>query len=301
MQTRFFRLTRLLCHHGIVASVLLIAIAVLPSVAFSEPPTVTQAVGGNGGTPFRFQCPSGEFLIGIRAKAGQWIDRIGGVCAAWDPVRRVTLPPHDMRDEFGGAGGEWTRFGCPPNTALSGWLIEDSRGEDPHVVGNIAQEECRSLVPPFGTVAAQNHFIGHTQLPDGGPFPGHFKAAPLWARCKPGQLANGLYGGSGVYLDRVGLFCATPVVAQAAPPPVAAPPQHRGPMGKRHFTVATAKDDVDVYDQPDGDVGKVIGVMRQGEAHKVVVPSGGWSELADVPAPGRQGWVANDHLTFLAQ
>jgi hypothetical protein len=275
------------------------------TVVLAAPPTSTQAVGGPAGNTFSYQCPSGQFLVGFRAKAGQVVDRIGPVCAAWDPVRRATLASHDIRAEFGGPGGEWTRFGCPPNSAISGWLVEDSRGENPLVVGNIAEEECRSLEPPFNQIVVRRQFIGHTQDATGGitgTFKGeHFKTGPIWARCPVGQLANGIWGRAGQFVNAVGLFCATPVTA--APQPADAPPaaqtEHRGPMGARS-PLATAKDDVDIYsDQPDRNPrAAVVAIMRKGESHRVSQQIGGWTALVYATGPTREGWVATDHLTI---
>ena len=295
------------CHfrrfHGALAGLLAACLACcIPHDVSAAPATATQAIGGPAGTQFHYQCPSGEFLVGITAKAGQWVDRVGAVCAPWDPVRRATVGYHDAREQFGGTGGQWTRFGCPPNSAISGLLVQASRGENPLVVGNIAQEECRLLEPPFTQVVANNQFIGHTQEAPGFFSSAPFLARPGWLRCQPGQLANGIWGRAGQYVNAVGLFCATPVetpVATASPAAAAPPPTHRGPLGPRS-ALAIANDDVDVYDdQPDRNrKAKVVAVMRKGQSHRLVEQIGGWSDLANAAGPQQNGWVATDHLTI---
>lgn len=241
----------------------------------------SQTIGGDGGNPFEFRCPAGSYLVGVRSRAGYVVDHIGAVCGAWDPVTRVAGAGRDMRTEFGGTGGQWTRFGCPPGAALSGWRAGNSYADDPTVLGFLEAPKCRSLADPAQAVPTQDRLIGRHQARSG--FPAHFVIVGDYV-CPPGEVGVGIFGGAGQFVDRIGLVCDVPAKAAAPAPPAQ--------------TIATARNDVDIYDQPDGDVGKVIGVMRQGERHPVVTPSSGWSELADVPAPGRRGWVANDHLTF---
>jgi hypothetical protein len=56
---------------------------------------------------------------------------------------------------------------------------------------------------------------------------------------------------------------------------------------------ATANDDVDIYEGPDGDEFPVIGSMNEGERAKVLGEQDGWYHLQTDP----EGWVAADHLS----
>jgi hypothetical protein len=125
-----------------------------------------------------------------------------------------------------------------------------------------------------------------------------------WVNCPPGQLTNGLQGGSGVYLDRVGLLCATPQAPQLIKPPPFPAATHP-PVGPppAHHLFGTTKDDVDVYNhQPDSDPdARTIAILRQGQTRQVIQQIGGWSLLFGAGGGGADGWVASDHLAFKTQ
>lgn len=84
----------------------------------------------------------------------------------------------------------------------------------------------------------------------------------------------------------------SPSSSAATPSPAARPTKVLG----KHRTVATAKNDVDIYDGPGGEF-KVIGVMRAGTKGSVKAKQEGWYRL-EVGVPGGAGWVAEDHLTI---
>ena len=60
--------------------------------------------------------------------------------------------------------------------------------------------------------------------------------------------------------------------------------------------IATAIDDVDVYDGPGGEH-RVIGMLRAGASAPVIGSQEGWYKLTIDNVPGGSGWVAADHLT----
>jgi hypothetical protein len=59
--------------------------------------------------------------------------------------------------------------------------------------------------------------------------------------------------------------------------------------------LATAKNDVDIYDGPGGEF-DVVGMMDGGSAAPVLAHQEGWYKL-QLNVPGGAGWVAEDHLT----
>jgi hypothetical protein len=76
------------------------------------------------------------------------------------------------------------------------------------------------------------------------------------------------------------------VPAPTAPTPAAPPPQK----------IATAKNDVDIYNSP-VQPRNVIAMMRRGtQAPVLEYHTHGWCRL-DIPSPKVIGWVARDHLT----
>jgi Bacterial SH3 domain len=60
--------------------------------------------------------------------------------------------------------------------------------------------------------------------------------------------------------------------------------------------IATAIDDVDIYDGPGGEY-TVIGMLRAGVSAPVTGSQEGWYKLTIDNVPGGSGWVAADHLT----
>jgi hypothetical protein len=154
--------------HGAFANMLAICLALCLPFSGADAQSQTAVVGGPGGTPFKFPCPPGSFLVGLYGVTGQVVDGISGICASWNALhaaagRPTTGPPMPNGQYFGGQGSHPGRFICPPGSALSGWLIQSSFGNSPRVVGNIAKQTCRSLAPPNDVVASQNHFFGGDQ------------------------------------------------------------------------------------------------------------------------------------------
>jgi hypothetical protein len=42
-----------------------------------------------GGTYLRFECQKGSYLVGLKGKRGDWVDRIAAVCAPWLPAEQT--------------------------------------------------------------------------------------------------------------------------------------------------------------------------------------------------------------------
>ena len=71
--------------HRLVLSALVLVSGLLltgPHIVFA---TDLGPDGGPGGTPFRFECPKGSYIVGFQAKTGEWIDRLQAICAPWIP------------------------------------------------------------------------------------------------------------------------------------------------------------------------------------------------------------------------
>lgn len=86
-------------------------------------------------------------------------------------------------------------------------------------------------------------------------------------------------------------------ILAAAPPPTGpiTPIRPVRQLGKRR-QIATAINDVDIYDGPGGEY-RVIGMLRAGVSAPVTGSQDGWYKLAIEYVPGGSGWVAGDHLT----
>jgi hypothetical protein len=93
---------------------------------------------------------------------------------------------------------------CPSESAISGWEIRETRG-DKQVVEYVAPE-CRTLKPPHDVVRVGRLSFGRRAAPYSGD--GAFSPGPVWHGCPQGELAIGMQGASGAYVDRLGLVCA---------------------------------------------------------------------------------------------
>jgi Cysteine-rich secretory protein family len=78
--------------------------AASPAAAKEFPP-----IGGSGDVSSRVVCPTGQFLVGLSARSGSWVDRVSLTCASLD--HNGTTGPHSPgkdekgATEFGGTGG----------------------------------------------------------------------------------------------------------------------------------------------------------------------------------------------------
>jgi len=65
-------------------------------------------------------------------------------------------------------------------------------------------------------------------------------------------------------------------------------------LGKSTW-MATAKNDVDIYDGPGGQY-NVIGMLEAGVTAPIIKQQEDWFQLKLANVPGGSGWVAGDHL-----
>jgi hypothetical protein len=200
--------------NGMYSAALAIGLTLCLPLTSANAEDLTENAGGDGGTPFQVACPQGQFIVGLFGFTGQIVDGIGMMCAPWlnehTSGNDATTGNATQGEYFGGKGANHVQMLCPPGSALGGWVIDPSTGLSPKVVGSIEAEECHSLADSNNVVSVENAFFGTRQKPSGA-FGAPFITAPFRVGCPAGELANGLFGGSGVFLDRVGLMCAPPL------------------------------------------------------------------------------------------
>ena len=89
---------------------------VIAAASLSAAPAFATDVGpfgGPGGTPFRWTCPAGAYLIGITGRAGAWTDRIAGKCATWSAEQQTFVGSSFDGPFFGQSeGGNWFGSTC---------------------------------------------------------------------------------------------------------------------------------------------------------------------------------------------
>jgi hypothetical protein len=170
-----------------------------PAIA-QDSTTVSGTSGGNGGGPFRLSCPSGMAMIGLRARHGAWVDSLSPICAIWVRNNR-TLGEIDEQPGTGGGGGGpgWMR--CQgPRGAVVGLYVWQAANSD-RSVGRIYLS-CGDYEQPTKFA---------NKLPGGADGIGQSIGGPrVELRCGANEVAVGLYGRSGAFIDRVGLLCQRP-------------------------------------------------------------------------------------------
>jgi hypothetical protein len=266
-------------------------------------------VQGNGrGGPFRAECQNG-FMVGFTGRVGAWIDNLRPICATWNGQQLVDRVPHPVQAGVSRGGGP-SSASCP--SFIGQIVLYDTKGDGPTNVMHHIDFQCFS---PTGVDEGWRQY-GSTTVPEGRggggtpPF-ARFGVAPdrFVSPCPWPQVAVGLHGRSGTFVDALGLICQPrPAVAAPPPPPAPPPSTKRGPLGKRSTTttntpaptqpaqkIATAKNDVDVYNSP-VQPRRVVAIMRRGVTGVVVgYHRDGWCQL-DISAPDVVGWVAQNHL-----
>lgn len=175
-------------------------------VAPGEATTDLPDMGGPGGSPYRVLCPSGTYLSGIAGRAGAFVDRLQLVCA---PLLRFpfhldigTVQPQTIGLS---RGGHTFQKDCPRGYAIRGthWFMTRS---DRPVLSHF-DFECVSYEHPTDPTVR----VSLTTSPDEGCPWGSvictFGVGMDWTFCPGDQLAVGLYGRSGDFVDRIGLVC----------------------------------------------------------------------------------------------
>lgn len=153
-------------------------------------------VGGQGGTPFLAECGPGEVLVGLGVRSGSAIDQVNARCAGVNASGSWTSAPVQRGGVFGGTGGAGQQADCPQNHAVVGF----SGSFGPDAFSDIAgylQLRCGRLNSSRTTttdmVAVGGYGLAQSDLAS--------------YSCSSGHAAIGIYGASGVYVDRFGITC----------------------------------------------------------------------------------------------
>jgi hypothetical protein len=142
-------------------------------------------------------------MVGLNSRHGDWIDALSPICAIWVRANR-TLGEIDEQPGTGGAGGGggWMRCHGPRGVVVGLWVWPVNR-DNRRLVGRIVLE-CGDYERPQ---------VRANKLPGGADGIGQsVERERVGLRCLAGEIAVGLYGRSGAYIDRVGLLCQRPRV-----------------------------------------------------------------------------------------
>jgi hypothetical protein len=207
-----------------VQSVLLsLAASAVLFLAVDAHATMTEIQGGPGGGAFTLACPDGEVLVGFRARAGAWVDAIGLVCSAYSPATKKVSSNLKRHGFAGGTGGGPQEAYCESNQAVTGIALAHTRGNGLprqyiNTVGMLCNhqitvdrcissgEGCGPIAPTMrGTLVKTSHDYQYDVI-----------------NCPASEIATGIQGRSGSYVDAIGLICARPPTASHRP--AATPP-----------------------------------------------------------------------------
>lgn len=161
--------------------------------------TRTAGAGGGGGGPFQAGCGSGWVLRGFALRTGSWVDAATPIClltgaAGIDShVDEKLMPP-----AFGGGGGAPRRIACDRNAAVRGLLVEHGMVTDKTRAVTGVELICGSPDGRGAPLSQPNLFAYSPAKP---------KSIDVRLACPAGQVATGIFGRSGQWLDQIGLIC----------------------------------------------------------------------------------------------
>jgi hypothetical protein len=152
------------------------------------------ADGDRGDHSNRDVCDPGQFLVGVHARTGDWIDQITIKCAKLNADR--TLAPIVMpQPARGGGGGGEIDAVCPANwwiTRIGFWFTKGNRQ-----VRHLAMKCISAIAPDLPTFLV----IGPKDSPNNG-------TKNPQQECDAGEAATGLNSHSGTHVNALGLICA---------------------------------------------------------------------------------------------
>jgi hypothetical protein len=171
-------------------------------------------LGGPGGGQFKSPCDPGEYLHGVYLRAADDVDAVGPICATPDGIPTPNTAPLS-----GGPGGKPVELHCPPNAPAVIALTVLAEGAETVVVNNV-HLYCGLPIPNQATPAYPSAvFDGPAAVSSQPLLPGvtiggaPIRTAGNFQACPAGQIATGVNGRSGKWLDAMGLICGPPPVA----------------------------------------------------------------------------------------
>lgn len=200
-------------------------------------------IGGSGGSQFNARCPTGNNLTGFELRVGDDVDAIRAVCVVSYGPREISTPPLTTGSGLveihksalgslnevapgwhGGPGGRIERLFCPARTPIVIGVDVQTEGVDTRIVNSIwlycgeaalrqTLQEHPSAVFEGPAYVASAGWLGMGVGGDSG------MARTQSQRCPTGEVAVGISGRSGVWLDALGLICDTPNLDNSRPPP----------------------------------------------------------------------------------
>lgn len=183
-----------------------LALATMPLASPAHAESYVEKIGGQGGSQFEALCNSDENLVGFDIKIADDIDAIRPICAVALAPAQIAQP-RSAGPWRGGTGGQPRRLACPASTPILIGLFVAAEGVSTLVVTQL-QLFC-GLAVQGQTVASLPSSVAEGPWLRGSSFSG---LMGRMTTCPPGEVAVGIHGNSGIWLDAVGLICAPPRV-----------------------------------------------------------------------------------------
>ena len=184
--------------------------------------TYLPAFGGNGGGQYISPCPPGQNLTGFQMRVGDDIDAIRPACA-------ISLGPNVINGQpvninwAGGPGGSIRWLLCPASTPIVIGIDVQGEGVRTYTVNNIHLFCGLAVATAQASPSLPSAIFDAPQIPRNPGVVGYQRED-----CPPGQVAIGVHGRSGEWLDSVGLICGP---ARVTPVPASNPVQPLGNKG----------------------------------------------------------------------
>jgi hypothetical protein len=191
--------------------------------------TYLPAFGGNGGGQYISPCPPGQNLTGFQMRVGDDIDAIRPACA-------ISLGPNVINGQpvninwAGGPGGSIQWLLCPASTPIVIGIDVQGEGVRTYTVNNIHLFCGLAVASVQARTSYPSAIFDAPQIPRNPGVVGYQSE-----NCPPGQVAIGVHGRSGEWLDSVGLICGP---ARMTAPPNSNPVQ---PLGNKVPTMALGR------------------------------------------------------------
>lgn len=162
-----------------------------------------------------YDCQGG-YLVGFAARAGDYVDQIGAMCAPWD------VKVQHLGAQYQGPMFAWSPGGnpqsaiCPADMAVTevDYVLPSINGIE--VLERVTMK-CQSVLPPYGGTSEYPRIVtagdAMSQMPRAGSWdPGYGHPA-----CKEGQLAVGFEANVDRYVGELKLHCEQPPTLAKAP------------------------------------------------------------------------------------
>ena len=183
--------------------------AVCSSQAFAGE---TPVGGGPGGNAFRITCPAGSFVVGFAYRNGQWFDRIAPICAPWQLAERRFGPGVAGGAAGDSEGGRPHTEQCPLGqyaiTAVRFGLSLNGDDDRPQFVGWL-DAHCQTVRPPWDARSiSMGNPTNATWAHSRNLVEPTIERPQYHFVCPQGEVAVGIQGRAGLFVDALGLICA---------------------------------------------------------------------------------------------